>query len=534
VRPAMKLIICSAAIMFSTVVRADDATVGGGTPNSCTTATFANAMNVILSSQGPAGTLTFNCGNNPHAIVVPETFLTGQITIDGGGKITLDGNNANRIFNISQNQPEDRTEVLIKDISLIRGSAPVDFGGAIVGSNAVVVTLDNVTITDSSAAISGGAVAMGTGTFLNVSRSVFRNNSAQAGGAFAIRSRTDIDASRFTSNSGNGTGGAGFGQGGAIQSYEGILTINNSQFDNNIGQQGGAIYKQSNSITVEYTQFLDNRSGIDGGAIYLDSSVSSIVVDSGEFARNSANNNGNAQGAGGAMRTFNNTFIFATTFRNNTAAVGGALSLNGGQWFIQDSTFDFNSSTLRGGALSLAGNQEIATLGQLTFSRNSTQGEGDHIAVLTGTVELSQSTLMDSFTSPTAHIVAGTGATVRLRSTALFSDVGPACATQGNGFILSLGNNVGPTSCLGHASDVTVTSLSGFRLSELEHSGGAGQTFVPQLGSVLLDRYACTGTDARNAPRAVNQTGAATALCDVGAVERQAQEPFPIIRSGFE
>src|SRR5437867_3207259 len=68
--------------------------VGNGTPGSCTDAAFGTAL-------ASGGNVTFNCGPDPVTIVVTEKTITTDTTIDGGGKVTLSGNSANRVFCIN-------------------------------------------------------------------------------------------------------------------------------------------------------------------------------------------------------------------------------------------------------------------------------------------------------------------------------------------------------------------------------------------------------------------------------------------------
>src|SRR5437879_5889025 len=65
--------------------------VGTGTPASCTAAAFTAALS-------GGGNVTFNCGPYPVTIVVTQKTITTSTSVDGGGLITLDSNNANAFF----------------------------------------------------------------------------------------------------------------------------------------------------------------------------------------------------------------------------------------------------------------------------------------------------------------------------------------------------------------------------------------------------------------------------------------------------
>src|SRR5262245_36819505 len=65
-------------------------TVGHGTPSSCTHTDLQSALATAASSGG--GTVRFNCGNAPVAIVLAQTLeVPNNTLIDGGGLVTLSG-----------------------------------------------------------------------------------------------------------------------------------------------------------------------------------------------------------------------------------------------------------------------------------------------------------------------------------------------------------------------------------------------------------------------------------------------------------
>ncbi|MBK8284012.1 MAG: hypothetical protein IPK97_03585 [Ahniella sp.] len=130
------------------MLHAENAVVGTGTPASCTETTFNAALALVVNDiQG--GTLSFNCGPDPDIILLSSVkALTGVVIIDGGGKITLDGQDVTRIFNINPRpNPEDVTLVQLRNITLNRGNSGAEpFGGAVLVNAGTTVTLDRVVI----------------------------------------------------------------------------------------------------------------------------------------------------------------------------------------------------------------------------------------------------------------------------------------------------------------------------------------------------------------------------------------------------
>lgn len=125
----------------------DNAVVGTGTAASCTTAAYNTAMQLLVDGpQTRGGVLTLRCGAQPRTITMDREWgLTDEVLIDGAGSITLDGQNLHRFYQ-TYLLTEGRTEVTLRDITLIRGFTATDFGGAVYVRQGISLTLDGVTI----------------------------------------------------------------------------------------------------------------------------------------------------------------------------------------------------------------------------------------------------------------------------------------------------------------------------------------------------------------------------------------------------
>lgn len=134
-----------------------------------------------------------------------------QISIEGNGKITIDGNNQSRIFYCSSKP------VILKGLTFINGQAEAD----------------------------GGAV-------------------------YAMKGLTATDC-KFIGNKVGIPGGTKFPHGGAISVTAGDLTLTDCLFENNygVGQvngiYGGAVFFSNNTITLTRCKFKGNTAEIDGG-----------------------------------------------------------------------------------------------------------------------------------------------------------------------------------------------------------------------------------------------------------------------------
>lgn len=83
-------------------------------------------INAANASGG--GTITFKCGPSVTLLQGVLPTITTNITIDGGGTITISGNNASRIFVTD-------TTLTLNNITLSHGYVNGDDGGAIRGGS---------------------------------------------------------------------------------------------------------------------------------------------------------------------------------------------------------------------------------------------------------------------------------------------------------------------------------------------------------------------------------------------------------------
>jgi predicted outer membrane repeat protein len=518
-------------IVLSQATLAADAVVGTGTPASCTETTF-NAALGIVQGDIKGGELSFNCGPDPDIILLSSVKnLANFVVIDGGGKMTLSGQDITRLFNVNQDGVDGRTEVTIKNITLTRGNAGAQpFGGAVLVNANTRLDVDNVTISNSLAPTSGGAIAAAPNTTLNVNNSRFISNLSANGGAIATSAVTTITGSVFTNNSASG------GEGGAIQSYSLNLTVQSSQFGGNGASNGGAIFKRAGVLTITESSFDQNTSANNGGAIHASNDVSRAVLESNYLRRNRANQ------SGGAVFALSEVFVFQTSFTDNSARDGGALSVTGAL-DIRKSTLANNRATAFGGAVSLAASAaRDPSFSYVTTHNNTvTAGPGADLEIVASAfqaVQIYNSTLMGASASSGGSSVHLTGpVAVQFRDTLLWPRAGTACFASPDATLTSGGGNFGPSGCgLSAADDFNFTSFSAFSLGEFANYGGAHDSFLPLAASPVLERArSCANRDTRAKPSPVDSDGNGSILCDSGAVERQLLEtPGALFRNGFE
>jgi hypothetical protein len=278
--------------------------VGTGTSGSCT-------ASAVVAAVHAGGVVMFDCGTDPIVIVVPEIQIfndggkgDGSVTIDGGGKVTLSGNNANRIlyqntcdetlhYTTPHCQDQPAPHLVLQNIALTGGNAE-----------------------GTSSVLGGGAMFVGGGTFkaFNVSfTSSTQPNLEQdyAGGAiYTFNQATQpvyIVGSTFSGNSGC--------NGGALGSIGTSYTILNSVFSDNKtlgngenpaqagtpgGGLGGAIYNDGDSYTLSVcgTSMTNNTAAdLGSGSIFqvVDDLKGYLTIDQSKFMGDS--NTGAVQGS---------------------------------------------------------------------------------------------------------------------------------------------------------------------------------------------------------------------------------------------
>ena len=254
-----------------------------------------------------------------------ELSITDDLTIKGRGEndLTISGNNATRVFNISGST----TDVELTRLTIADGSAAgttmigplgaVTLGGGILnnGGNLIVshVTMANNQVVGFNGG--GGAIANVFGATLTVDHSTFTGNKSvgtreAAGGGIAndAGSTLSVAHSTFTDNQSTGVDASAGNGGGAF---------------------GGAISNRGGSqATVSHSTFADNLANGGKGA-------------NGGPAKNGGNG---GNGGGGAIANLNDSFLVAaagstliiehTAFTSNRCIGGdggnGGASANGG------------------------------------------------------------------------------------------------------------------------------------------------------------------------------------------------------------
>ncbi|HUN05023.1 MAG TPA: choice-of-anchor Q domain-containing protein [Aggregatilineales bacterium] len=403
-----------------------DATVGDGTPGSCTRAALQTAIN-------GGGLITFNCGPNPHTITLDQTlsldmqFTSGSltVTIDGGGLITLSGANARRHFNLRSWGPR-APSLTLRNITLANGRAAGNttaangssiqaldqgFNPSLTATDAVVIA-ENVTFQNNIANLTCGSGCAneydyGGAIYSLLSRvevrdSTFSGNEAQNAGGGAIhilQSTLLVENTTFSNNTaiGGGQGGTIYIDG--VSGSAGFATIRDSSFSGSrTHNAGGAIYvnlyENSTALTIERSSFVDNAvvggdratgGAIAGGSTNIGGSTGNarITITESLFSNNRVDRPGTADGSGGALGFDQRAIVTIanSTFTGNRAE-GISFNANGGALYMVNHTTAFQviNSTFADNFAGWVGGAITASNGVLTnvvFSNNTAANGGN-------------------------------------------------------------------------------------------------------------------------------------------------------------
>ncbi|MGL4649240.1 MAG: right-handed parallel beta-helix repeat-containing protein, partial [Caldilineaceae bacterium] len=276
--------------MFATLAGARSASaagvVGTGTPASCTDAAFAAAA-------VGGGLVTFNCGAAPHTIIINTRVVDNGLTVDGGNRIVLDGEDLRQPFFVLGGG-----DLVLRNIELTRSRSSL--GAAVFVSTNGEARLSNVTISLSRAeGLTGG------------------------GGAIYNQGDLTLINSRIISNVADFRGGGLFNAGGVV-SIDQTSFHNNGAYDGTVATvaTGGAIYQSGGNLTVTRSSITNNAAELQGGGLYI--AGGTLLLNRSVVAANSANSVVSTDGGGivtaaGTVNLNNSSVVY------NKADSGGGI-----------------------------------------------------------------------------------------------------------------------------------------------------------------------------------------------------------------
>ena len=254
----------------------------------------AGSLRQIITDACDGAVITFDTAGTfatPQTITLTggEIAISKNLTIKGpslaANKVTISGNNASRIFNVSTGSGLTITNLTIS------GGQGVGFAGGILNNG--TLTVANSTLTGNNASTDGGAIA----------------TSASAVSLSLINTT-------ISGNTANGNGGGVVVLGGTMSSINSTITNNKADNDNDSNGTGGGIAASAGTTTLKNT--------IVAGNFNEDGVTDSADDISGTVDASSSFNLIGTGGAGGLTNGGNNNQV-------GVASPGlGALADNGG------------------------------------------------------------------------------------------------------------------------------------------------------------------------------------------------------------
>ncbi len=275
----------------------DAGVVGNGTPASCDSSSFQAALN-------GGGSVTFNCGAAAHTILSNTYVISVNTIVDGGGKITLDGENLRQHFIVNAG-----ASLTLRNLNLNRGNAGQ--GGSINNSGALIVV--NVAFNNNSVPLAtgyGGAIS-NTGV-MTITGATFTQNAARYGGAIFTGGSSVVSIANTTFSQNNAQM---YGGGLYMNNNLDSVTIFNTAFDKNTASFGAGVNRGAGALTINHASFTDNaasHASIGGGGLYVESTSKLVKVTNATFSGNTTNSS-----YGGGIYNRGQLELVNVTLKNN-------------------------------------------------------------------------------------------------------------------------------------------------------------------------------------------------------------------------
>jgi hypothetical protein len=277
------------------------------------TISFAPSVNTITLTQGK--------------LDLTATTGSAQVTIDGGGKVTVSGGDVSTVFQVEQG-----ASVLIAGLTITHGNSNgVSYQGGGISISGGTATLNNCTLSGNSSSI-GGAILVenyltyiGTATLNNCILSGNSSPNSYGGGIFILGSTATLNNCTLYGNSAFIGGGICMQNQGRIQS---TAILNNCTLsENTASYYGGGIVNYANDSLAPSTVVLDNctlfgnsAGPFGGGGIFNDYGTATLANCT--LSGNSANN------GGGGIRNYVGTVTLNNSIVANSLSGGDIFNAN--------------------------------------------------------------------------------------------------------------------------------------------------------------------------------------------------------------
>jgi hypothetical protein len=313
----------------------------------------AGSLRQAIIDANPGDTIDFAANLTGTITLTTAELVVGKnLTISGPGLsvLTVSGNNASRVFNITGGI------VSISGLTIANGHSTSANGGGIyndgtltVASSAITdnqayygggifngsgrLTLINSSLTDNSAGGNGGGVAnLGsvTGETLKVNNSIVSGNIAGYFGAGIYNNQTSSSTATVTESTFSGNGASIAGGGGIWNEYD-TLTVSGCTLSGNTAATGGGIANKMGTVMVRNSTLSGN---VATGSSYQDSNGGGGIA------------NGSVYDEGGVLEVINST-LFGNS-ATGTKGGGGGIQNTGAGASVRNTIIAGNGTSTSG------------------------------------------------------------------------------------------------------------------------------------------------------------------------------------------
>lgn len=520
------------------------------TVNDTTTAGKTTLRQAIFEANGSANNIVqFDPSLNGSTI----TLSMGEIAVSqpmyilgpGADKLTISGNDASRIFNVTA---PTSTPIIFKvsGLTLTHGKCGPCGGGAIYAKN-VSLTVQNAVLDYNAAGFGGSAIFSNnydnsTAVTELSGATITKNTSATSGAAgiyFNYGASLDIADSVIDSNTAADSGGGGFmwyvplvtiersqisgnkaltGLGGGLFLRHTAAQISNSTISGNTaGDNGGGLVFINGSFTLT-GDTISGNSGSNGGGIFIDDTQGTVSTNLLMEQSTVSGNTATSYGGGIDAPIVHSISVTRSLISGNSvydpAAGGGGIAIGYAvtRSYLKNSTFYANYAYANGAGVGIFNAADQTTFDGATIANNFTFGSTSNGILCAGSTAINNSIVANNFAGHFGITQDLDGSGSIFENYSLIRTVGTASISTIKGNLNGQDPLLGPLAVNGGPTLTMMPALAPNKSPALD----SGQTTPPP-----------TGTDQRGLPRSANGQR------DMGAVERQYPEDI-IFRSGVD
>jgi CSLREA domain-containing protein len=479
---------CDADIVVTKTADTNDGSCTGADCSLREAVIRANVCAGTQTIQLPAGTYTLtHAGAGEELAATGDLDLAGNVTIIGTGKPVIDGNGADRIFDVLSGVTASLSGLVIQNGHEYNGSG-IRVVNATLNVNESILQ-NNISTWYGDHEVDGGAIYASGGSAIGVYLSEIRGNHAFVGGGIATEDAAGVAPTLMLSHTIVAENEA-FGPGGGMWLGPGTQsTIINTEVEGNTaGNEGGGIHNNGDLELTSST--VENNHSVNAGGGILNGFVTLIARDV------MLSNNEGRSGGGifnlGMAHFYESSIVYNTAYEDEG---GGIFNTNSGGLLLDNTTVGANTGGSGGGGIFNEDGGNIRLM-FVTVAGNNNEG-----------------------------IRNSAGGEKTVRNTILADNSGGNCAGVP---VDSIGHNIddGATCALSEGTDFSNTDPL---LDAMPPVGTWSPAFDLQATSPAIDSAdpdRCAGTDQHGV---IRPQGAG---CDRGAVERTASGGGSALISG--